>query len=144
MMRRTAGILAIVGAVLMFLATVLPYSGQSNDHALHILTALGGQPFRVVAAMAIFHWAPVGIAAAVGAWLLTTRRDPRFAAGLLLGVGIWSIAQAVASLLVPQHRLIGGWIDLLARCIVLASGILAASITRAPAEQPIPPPPTPV
>jgi hypothetical protein len=145
-MRRTAGILAIVGAVLWFASTVLPYSQIGPRHSTyHILTALGGQPFREVLGMMIYHWTPVVIVAAAGVWLLDARRPLVFAAGVLFGLGVWAIAQAVASLLAPQDRSVGGWLDLMAKLSVAAAGILAASVIRRVPSSPRPPlPPAPL
>jgi hypothetical protein len=142
--RRAAGILAIAGAALVFLATILPYAELSGGRfTYHVLTAIGHQPFRLVAGMAIYHWTSVLILVAAGAWLLDPRRPPVFAAGVLFGLGSWLVAQAVSSLLVSQHRLIGGWFDVIGKLTVAAAGILAALVVRRSTAPTLPPPPPP-
>ena len=91
--------------------------------------------------MAIYQWTPLVILVAAGAWLLVRGRPPVFAAGVLFGLGSWFVAQVVSSLLAPQHRLLGGWLDVVGKLTVAAAGILAALVVRRSTAPTLPPPP---
>jgi hypothetical protein len=142
---RATGALAIVGAVVWFLSTVLPSFRTPSGQEYQVLTAFGDQPFRHVAAMAIWHWTPIVVVAVAGAWLLTADRMPSLPAGILLGIGVWTLAQAVASLVGSEDRLIGAWLRLGSEIMIATAGVLAALASRgrssdAAAPQAPPPP----
>jgi hypothetical protein len=141
--RRHAGLLALVGAVLLGLGCWLPYSSQSGtDFEVFQRHGTSGQLYYAV------EPAVVMILAAVIGLVLLRGPLPVVWAGVLIAVGaqtalLWVgyLGYSLTADFGEGHGLQakeGGWIGLVGSLVIAAAGVVLLRATSAAAESPAP------